>query len=176
MLLLKKAEVEQQLQTELQRIRNIEAHLQLLRSTETAGPFDVVIKQIPAQSVLSVRTVCQSLDDGLGIFEQIMTRLPEKNADGFFFAILHSNGLDEENIDVEIGRTIAAKKHAPVALQDNLTLCFHELPAVATMATFVMSGESANLLTGFNSIRFSALNLIDMLRHTDLCIGAYNPY
>src|SRR3982750_1709449 len=57
MLLLKKAEIEQQLQSEIQRIRNIESRLQSIRNAETHQPLDVVMKQIPAQPVLSVRTI-----------------------------------------------------------------------------------------------------------------------
>ncbi|MEO8607896.1 MAG: MerR family transcriptional regulator [Chloroflexota bacterium] len=152
MLLLKKAEIEQQLQGELQRIRNIEARLQFLRGAETVKPFDIVIKQIPAQPALSVRTVLQSLEDGLGIFEEMMTALPDKNAEGLFFAILHSDGIDEGNLDVEIGRTIMAKTHVPIPLHSGLQLRFRELPAVPTMATFVVEGSSENLLIGYSVI------------------------
>jgi hypothetical protein len=96
--------------------------------------------------------VLESLDDGIGIFGLIMTTLPEKSGHGQFFAILHSDGIDEGNLDVEIGRTITAKTHAPVPLHSGLQLRFHELPAVATMATYVVKGPSANLLIGFSVI------------------------
>jgi len=152
MLLLKKAEIEQQVQEEIQRVRNIEARLEFLRSTEAEEPFDVVIKEIPAQPALSVRTVLESMEDGMGIFGQIMTALPEKSGEGLFFAILHSDGIEEGNLDVEIGRTIAAKTHAPVPLHSGLQLRFHELPAVDEMATFVVKGPSANLLIGYSVI------------------------
>ena len=152
MLLMKKAEIEQQLQAELQRIHSIEARLQFLRSAETDGPFDVVIKQIPAQPTLSVRTVFESLDDGMGVFGQILAALPDKSDYGLFFAIMHSDGIDEGDLDVEIGRTIQAKNHAPVALRSGLQLRFRELPAVETMATYVVKGASANLLVGYGVI------------------------
>jgi DNA-binding transcriptional MerR regulator len=152
MLLMKKVELEQQVQEEIQRIHNIEARLQYLHDAEAGGPFDVVIKHIPAQPVLSVRTIVQSLEDGVGIFGQIMSALPKKSGEGLFFAIMHSDGIEEGDLDVEIGRTIAAKTHAPVPLQSGLQLYFHELPAVDTMATFVVSGPSANLLIGYSVI------------------------
>src|SRR5215216_6425323 len=122
MLMLKKAEIEQQVQEEIQRVRNIEARLQFLRSAETDGPFDVVIKQMPAQPVLSLRTVLVSMamEDGASIFGQIMTALPETSDTGLFFAIMHSDGIEEGNFDVEIGRMITAKSHAPVLLRGGL--------------------------------------------------------
>ena len=152
MLLLKKAEIEQQIQEEIQRIQNIEARLQFLQSAEAQGPFDVVVKQIPAQPVLSTRTSLESLEAGVDIFRQIMTALPERSGGGLFFAILHSDGIDEGNLDVEIGRMITAKTHAPVPLHSGLQLHFHELPAVDEMATFVVKGPSANLLVGYSVI------------------------
>lgn len=152
MLLLKKAEIEQQIQEEIQRIQNIEARLQFLQNAEANAPFDVVIKQIPAQPVLSVRAILESLEDGAGIFRQIMMALPERSGGGLFFASLHSDGIDEGNLDVEIGRMITAKTHAPVPLQDGSQLRFHQLPAVDEMATFVVKGPSANLLVGYSVI------------------------
>ncbi len=152
MLLMKKAEIEQQLQEELQRIHSIEARLQYLRRAEADGPFDVVIKPIPAQPALSVRTVVDTLDDGLGIFGQMMAVLPEKSGHGLFFAMMHSDGLDDSPLDIELGRTITAKTHTPVLLQSGLELHFRELPAVPTMATYVVQGPSANLLIGYSVI------------------------
>jgi DNA-binding transcriptional MerR regulator/effector-binding domain-containing protein len=152
MLLLKKAEIEQQIQEEIQRIQNIEARLQFLQNAESHGSFDVIVKQIPAQPVLSVRTTLPSLEDGVGIFRQIMTALPEKSGPGLFFAILHSDGIEEGDLDVEIGRTVTAKTHAPVALPGDLQLRFHQLPAVETMATFIVKGPMANLLVGYSVI------------------------
>lgn len=152
MLLLKKAEIEQQVQEEVQRIRTIEARLQFLQSAEAENPFDVIIKKIPAQPVLSVRTILASLEDGVGIFQQIMMALPQKSGEGLFFAILHSDGLEEGNLDVEIGRTVPTQSHAPVPLQSGLQLRFYELPAVDTMATFVVTGPMANLLIGYSVI------------------------
>jgi DNA-binding transcriptional MerR regulator len=152
MLLLKKAEIEQHLQGELQRIRNIETRLQFIRSAEANKPLDVVIKQIPAQPVLSVRMMVESTEAGLGIFGQIMATLPTISVYGLFFAILHSDGFDESNLDVEIGRIIQAKTHAPVPLHGDLQLSFRELPPIPTMATYVVKGWTENMLTGYSAI------------------------
>jgi DNA-binding transcriptional MerR regulator len=166
MLLLKKAEIEQQVQEEIQRVWNIEARLEFLRSAETEGPFDVVIKQIPAHPVLGVRTVLPSLEEIAGLWGPIMSALPQKLGEGLFFGIMHSDGIEEDNVDVEIGRTITAKSHAPVPIREGLQLRFHELPAVDTMATFAVQGPFANLLIAYsvmgtwaeaNGFRFAGL-------------------
>lgn len=152
MLLLKKAEIEQQVQEEIQRVRNIEARLGFIRSAEADGPFGVVIKQIPPQPALSVRTVLPSLEHMAGLWGPIMSALPQKLGEGLFFGIMHSDGIEEGNVDVEIGRTISAKSHAPVPVREGLQLRFCELPAVDTMATFAAQGPFANLLIGYSVI------------------------
>jgi DNA-binding transcriptional MerR regulator len=152
MLLLKKAEIEQQLQGELQRIRNIESRLQSIRNAEADKPLDVIIKQIPAQSVISVRMVVETFEAGLVIFSQIRAALPEKSAYGLRFVICHDGEFVERDMDLEIGRIIEAKTHAPVPLHGGLQLRFGELPAVASMATTVVKGALETIHTGYADI------------------------
>jgi len=152
MLLLKKAEIEQQLQEELQRIRNIESRLQFIRDSETLKPLDVVIKQIPALPVLSVRSVFPSIEAAMTIFGQLMTSLPDESLYGWFFGVWYSDGLDEDGMDMEMGRIMTVNTHAPVLLNDVLRLTVHELPAVETMATFVVKGSTDNMHIGYSAI------------------------
>jgi DNA-binding transcriptional MerR regulator len=152
MLLLKKAEIEQELQEGLQRIRQIESRLQFLRNAETNIPLDVVVKQIPAQSVLSVRTIVESTEAAMNLFGQIVAALPETSTYGLFFGVWHSEGIDERDLDVEMGRLITAKTHPPVPLHGGLHLSLRELPAVETMATFVVKGSTENMHIGYSAI------------------------
>jgi DNA-binding transcriptional MerR regulator len=152
MLLLKKAEIEQQLQAELQRIRNIESRLRFIRDTEANKTLDVIIKQIPAQPVLSVRSVFPSLEAAMTTFGKIVTSLPDRSRYGWFFGVWHSDGLDEDGMDMEMGRMMTVNTHAPVLLNDDLHLTVHELPAVETMATFVVKGPTENMHIGYSAI------------------------
>jgi DNA-binding transcriptional MerR regulator len=152
MLLLKKVEIEQLVQEELQRIRKIESRLQAIRNTEANKHLNVVMKHAPAQPVLSVRTVVESFETGQTLFTRITTALPEKDIYGFRFCICHSGELVEHGMDLEMGYLLEAKSHVPVALRDNLHLNFRELPAVETMATFVVNGSLANIHAGYAEI------------------------
>lgn len=152
MLLLKKAEVEQHLQAELQRIRNIESRLQSIRNSEGGKPLDVVVKQIPAQPVLSLRTILPTFEEGAGLLEQVMMALPRKSTYGLFFVIWHSGGPYEADSDVEFGRLIQAKTHAPVLLRSGLELTYRELPAIETAATYVTSGSVETVHIGYSAI------------------------
>lgn len=151
MLLLKKAEIEQQLQGDLQRIRNIETRLKSIRNAETHYMPDVIIKQVPAQSVLSVRTMIETFDTGMMIYGQMMKALPQKSGYGLFMVMWHSGGFYEQNSDVEICQMIDAKSHPDVTLTADWKLCYKELPA-ATMATYVVRGDTERMHYGYGAI------------------------
>jgi len=152
MLLMKKAEIEQQMQAELQRVRNIESRLQFIRDAEAETPLDVIVKQIPAQPVISVRTAVETFDAAIGIFGQIRAALPPAGPYGLYFVIWHEGGPYERDSEIEIGRALQAKTHALVPLTGDLQLAYRELPAVATMATFVMKGSVEHAHVGYSAI------------------------
>ncbi|MBI1278689.1 MAG: MerR family transcriptional regulator [Anaerolineaceae bacterium] len=152
MLLLKKAEIEQQLQGDLQRIRNIETRLRSIRNAETHHMPDVIVKQVPAQPVLSLRTMIETFDTGMMIYGAMMKALPQKSGYGLFGVIWHSGGFFERDSDVEICRMIDAKSHPEVALTDDLIMCYKELPAVPTMATYVVRGATERMHYGYGAI------------------------
>ncbi len=151
MLLLKKAEIEQQLEAEMKKIRNIESRLQAIRNAEINKPPNVIIKQILTQPIMGVRMIVETFEFGLGIFERIRSVLPEKNGYGFCFCICHGDGIVDQNMDLEMGRLIEANSHDPVPLNEETQLCFRELPA-ATMATIVVKGALETIHTGYMEI------------------------
>ncbi|MBC8099625.1 MAG: MerR family transcriptional regulator [Armatimonadetes bacterium] len=152
MLLLKKAEIEQQLSAELKRIRNIESRLQSIRNAEAHKPLNVIIKHMPAQPVLSVRTVVDSFEAGMMLFAHIRHALPAKGTYGLCFCICHSDDISDHAMDLELGCMVEARTHHPVLLHDALLLHFRELPAVAAMATIVVQGAIETIHLGYTDI------------------------
>lgn len=152
MLLLKKAEIEQAMQAELKRIRNIESRLQSIRSAEAHQPLNVVLKQMPVQPILSVRTVVESFEDALLVFGQIGSALPAKTPYGLHFCICHDDEMVDRDMDLEMGCLLDTHQHAPVTLYGGLHLTYRELPAVATMATIVVKGALDTIHTGYAEI------------------------
>jgi DNA-binding transcriptional MerR regulator len=151
MLLLKKVEVEQLLQGEQQRLRKIESRLQSIRDVESNKPLNVVIKNIPAQPIVSLRSIVESFEAGLERFVQIRTCLPDTSTYGFRFCICHNDGLVEHDMDLELGYLIDARPNFPV-LRSDMPLQYRELPAVETMATFVVQGALESIHMGYREI------------------------
>lgn len=154
MLLLKKAEIEQQVQRDLQRMRKIESRLQAMHSAEESRSVNVILKHTPAQPVLSVRTIVETFEAGLLIFDHIRAVLPEKSIYGFRFCICHSDDFVKRDMDLEMGHLLLAQSHAPVPLSGGLHLRFRELEACATMATIVVKGALANIHAGYAEIGY----------------------
>lgn len=152
MLLLKKAEIEQQLRAELQKIQMIESRLQVIRSAENREPLNVIIKRIPATPVLSFRTIVPDFEGALAAFDQVMGALPDTNHYGLCFCICHSDESAETNLDMEIGIQLEVSHHATVMLASGLELQQRELPAVETMATTIVVGALSTIHKGYVQI------------------------
>lgn len=140
MLLLKKAEIERTLRAEFQRIQKIEARLGAIRNTENNAPFDVVVKEVPAQSALSLTTTFESFDTAVMMQSRIRAALPERSGYGLCFIICQDDEVAERDMTLEMGCHIENAPHAAVTLYDDFRLTPRQLPAVPMMATTVITG------------------------------------
>ena len=71
MLALRKAQIEQNLESEQQRLQAVENRLIQIDRCGILREDEVVLKRIPAQPFLSIRHICNSLMDTLNIIQQI---------------------------------------------------------------------------------------------------------
>jgi DNA-binding transcriptional MerR regulator len=152
MLLLKKAEIENHLQSEIQRIRRIESRLHAIRDTEENKPLNVVIKQMSAQPVLRTRLIAQTFETALDTMQRIRARLPESKRYGLVYCICHEDNVSVDDMELEIGCFVESESHAIVPLSDNIQLQYHELPPVELMASSVVRGPLERILLGYGQI------------------------
>ncbi|HEU5380447.1 MAG TPA: MerR family transcriptional regulator [Ktedonobacteraceae bacterium] len=142
MLIMRKAQIEQTLRDELERVRSIEAHLGLIEEQgEIAN--DVVLKAIPARTFLSIRQVFPSKEEGFAFMTEMQRVLPQlmgRSAIGQFALLFPSEDFEIENIDVEMGFLLDGDVPKTVLLPDGRAMTVHTLPAVETMATLVCVG------------------------------------
>ena len=141
MLLMKKAELEQTLLEDVQRLRRIEARLQQNQMSDDA--LDVVVKSIPAQLFLSIRAIIPSPEEMLQLVQHVQRVLPSKvdhRILGPFAGVVYSDSFTLRYNDVEFGYLLKKSVEDPIALSEEYVLRMHELPAVKTMATAVQIG------------------------------------
>ncbi len=152
MLSLKKAELEQQVLEELQRIRTIESRLKQIQDRDSLVK-DVIVKQVPQQRLIGIRKVLPTNNSGEHLFGSVMNALPGKNNSiyGAMTVVVHGDGVTSERTDLELGRLLHKTNHAPLTTYDGLTLDRRTLPS-ATMATLIPPTDCCARLLGHNAI------------------------
>ena len=141
MLRLRQAEVEQSLLEEQQKLRKIEARLQLTGSTEPLP--DVVIKSIPEQHFLSARCQIKTGEDMMLLVNQLFATVPPQIKPGnliAFAAVVHTEEFRVEDNDVELGFLINKPFKGSIEVNAKCVLTSQILPAMPTMATAVQVG------------------------------------
>jgi DNA-binding transcriptional MerR regulator len=142
MLLMKKAELEHTVQEDLRRLRGIEARIKQNQMADDA--LDVVIKSIPAQLYLSIRTPIRTPEEMLQLVHYVQNVLPSRvdlRILGLFAGIVYSDSFRLTNNDVEFGYFLKQPVDEPVVLSEEYVLHTRELHAVQTMATAVQTGS-----------------------------------
>ncbi|HEY0752994.1 MAG TPA: MerR family transcriptional regulator [Ktedonobacteraceae bacterium] len=142
MLTMRKAQIEQTVRDELERVRIIETRI---AQAEEKGLLtdDVGLKAMPARTFLSVRQVVPSRAEGFALMAEIHRFLPERprrSALGHFALTFHAESFETENVDVEMGFLLDGDVLETVLLPDGRVMTAHTLPAAPTMATMVYAG------------------------------------
>jgi DNA-binding transcriptional MerR regulator len=142
MLTMRKAQIEQTLLDELERVRSIEARLWQI---EEKGELfdDVILKAIPERKFLSIRQVVPSREEGFVLVNELHRFLPRfvgRSAIGHFALLFSSDSFENENVDVEMGFLLDSEFQETVLLSDGREMTVRTLPAIETMATMVYVG------------------------------------
>lgn len=151
MLLLRKAEIEQQVLTEFRRLRTIESRLKQIRESEQ-HVRDVVVKHIAEQIYFGMRSIVTDWESTLKVWERITPLFPDPPNDvyGNFLGILHADGVTTDYFDIEVGRILRTSNHLPLTTQDG-EFTVQRLPA-SEMATFVHKGSAYEAHIGFSAV------------------------
>jgi len=153
MLLIKKAEMEQTVFEDLQRLRRIEVRLQQNKMVDDAP--DVVIKSIPERPFLSVRTLFSTAEEMLQLIEQMLHVVPTRVGSGVlghFAGVFYTDGFTQSNNDADLGYFLKKSVKKPILLSEDCVLRMHELPSVETMATSVQVAGPDPALIGLGKI------------------------
>lgn len=101
MLRLKQAEVEQQIAAEQARLSRIAARLRAIDAETVESAYDVVVKTLPAQTVLAVRDTLTHYGAIGELYAQLYGALPPGLTVGMSGALLHDTEYREQGVDVE---------------------------------------------------------------------------
>jgi DNA-binding transcriptional MerR regulator len=141
----RKAQLEQSLRDELARLQQVRLRLDQLDRQAAEWMPDVVIKQAPAQPVLSYRDAHMTIERLYQLFDRLCQFAPHRSAEKStyspIFTVLYSDIFTPEaTMDLEIGVVLNAERVKPLRIADDVMLTMHELAAVEQMATIVHRG------------------------------------
>jgi DNA-binding transcriptional MerR regulator len=155
MLTLKKAQIEQTIQTEAVRLRSVESRLQLLERRGEFQDDDVVLKSLPAQPFLSLRRTCHDLTETLAAISQMrqaVTQQVAAKALGRFAAVIHGELYEESHWDLEFGFALNQSLDLTVTICQDAVMKVRELPAVSTAVTAMRFGGPENGHLSYSAI------------------------
>lgn len=148
MLKLKQAEIEQQMQLEQSRLARLEARIHQMNGKGSHGMYDVILREIESQLVLSYREVVPDDDRIQYMFEEAETYIAQFNAraDKPPMTIYHDQEYREKDIDAEV---ILPLKFAIAGRGDMRII---ELPQIKTAACVVHTGDYSSIYQAYNAL------------------------
>ena len=143
MFALRKAQIEQSLQEEILRLKQIEARLSQIDEGVIPDDYEIIVKSLPAMPFLSMRERMPSFDAARMLLLQMMRTITDsaqrKNV-GPVTVIMHEEMFGTETIDLELGFVLNEYDETAVSLSEERTLTVRKLPPVETMVTAVRVG------------------------------------
>jgi DNA-binding transcriptional MerR regulator len=144
MLILKQVEIERQMHDMQTQMKRVEARLKQIEQEGQPPKYEVVIKSVGAQTILSARGIVPQLSDMVGIrchlYEEVYRWLDDRAVRALEpeMAIYHNAEYVEQNIDMEAAIPIEA---TPTDRPTDGRVVVRELPAIETMATVIHRGD-----------------------------------
>ncbi|MEM9003685.1 MAG: MerR family transcriptional regulator [Cyanobacteria bacterium P01_F01_bin.86] len=148
MLRLRQAEVQQLIEDEERRLQLIEARLQQIEQSDPASLYNVVLKQVEAQSVVAIRDVLPTCRDIKHLHAELKDALRHQNVAivGFLQTLWHDAEYQLENVDAEAIVSVSQPFSGSKRVQS------YTLPKVTQMACVVHQGSYDTVVQAFNAL------------------------
>jgi DNA-binding transcriptional MerR regulator len=149
MLSIKQAEIEQELQESRARLERVEARLKQIEQEGRLTNYDVILKKVEPQRIVSVRQVVSSISAmyqyRCTLFNAIYRWLEQNRIEpaGLELAVYHNAEFTEQDIDMEaavVADSLYPKAGAPTTSTGNEVI-IRELPGAQTMASIIHQGR-----------------------------------
>ncbi|MEM8863602.1 MAG: MerR family transcriptional regulator [Chloroflexota bacterium] len=143
MLALKKAQVEQELRSQVEKLHHIEARLKQVEKEGVMENDDIIIKELPIQPIYSYMhtyaDVRAAVQDRMAMTKLLPKKVGKKKL-GYFLAINHEESFSFENAKVEMGFMLNDTIEEPFELSNGRTMKMRTLPRVEMAACVARIG------------------------------------
>lgn len=133
---LREAEIQQRIEEEHKRLRELRIRLKLIETREDEAAYDVVLREIPAQWIAGIRTRIGEQDNVAPLFDEVEAFAAREQARAFAspLMIFHDEEYEGEMTDIEVAAPLLQE------IPSNERVTVRQLPAEATMACVVYTG------------------------------------
>lgn len=149
MLRMKQLELAEKLQQEQARLAQVEARLEQLALAGQPPEYEVALKQVEAQTVLSARVVAASdlaipsaLDSLQSLLQQNLQRARLRPA-GPWFGLKDDMPYSEHDLEVSLAVPVQLRSAQRAGDWQGTPISLQEMPSVESMASVIYSGEAA---------------------------------
>lgn len=148
MLRIKQAEIQQQVEAEQAQLARVEARLRQIEQEGTMPTYDVVLKKVEPQMVVTIRDVVPTYSDQGRLWKELAAYLKQHGAKavGPSLTIYHDTEYKERDVDVEVATPVSE----PVP--DNERVTVRELPGAELMACVVHQGSYETLNEAYTAL------------------------
>jgi DNA-binding transcriptional MerR regulator len=149
MLKLKRAEVEEQMHVEQQRLRRLEGRIRQMSASPAREANDVIVRDIEPQLAATYREVAADDDRIQRMFDMVETYVAgfeEARADKPPFSIYYDDDYREREVDAEVAVPLK------YAIPENEFIRVCQLPRLSNVACVIHVGEYANIYQAYNNL------------------------
>ncbi|HEU0296678.1 MAG TPA: MerR family transcriptional regulator [Anaerolineales bacterium] len=149
MLKMKRAEIEQQLQTENARLARLEARIRQMNESLKHGTYDVILREVEPELVATYREVAADdnrIQQMFDMLETYVAGFDQARADRPPFTIYYDNEYREQDIDAEV----AVPLRHPILEGESIRV--RQTPRLAPMACLVHLGSYSTIYQAYNAL------------------------
>jgi DNA-binding transcriptional MerR regulator len=151
MLLMRRREVERVIESEVDRLRQIESRILQIETEGQLSADDVLLRDQPVRRIVAIRQTLRSFAEARQLAGLLLTNAPSQAGSGVLgnlLGISHAPEFELDDLDLEIGFEVIGELRKEIVLPDGRKLQQRELRA-ERVASCVRVGlpEHAHLLT-----------------------------
>jgi DNA-binding transcriptional MerR regulator len=149
MLKLKRAEVEEQMKLEQQRLARLEVRIRQMSEAPENGAYDVIVRDIEPELAATCRETAADDDRIQQMFDTVETYVAQfegARADKPPFSIYYDEEYREKDMDVEVAVPLK------YAIPENEFIRVRQMPRLSNVACVVHVGEYSNVYQAYNAL------------------------
>jgi DNA-binding transcriptional MerR regulator len=173
MLKLKRAEVEEQMQLEQEKLARLEVRIHQMGKSAKYGAYDVVLRDIEPELAASYREVAADDDRIQEMFDTVEVYVAQyegARADKPPFSIYYDDEYREKGVDAEVAVPLK------YAIQESESIRVRQFPRLSNVACVVHVGEYSEIYQAYNAllawIEANEYRMVGPIREVYLRYGA----